>query len=192
MMTDTVGFINNLPPSLIAAFRATLEEIEEATLLLHVVDATHPDAAAQSDTVIEILDELKLDDRQMITALNKIDLLDDAPDEAALHGDDLPNDYVPVSARTGDGVDDLLKRLDEMLSTTALYTYLEVCIPYVNSDLVDVFHRLGQVEDERFTEEGTSIAGYVPSRYADRFMEFASKAYTTSGKILHESTTQGR
>ncbi|CAN5484559.1 GTPase HflX [soil metagenome] len=193
MMTDTVGFINNLPPSLIAAFRATLEEIEEAILLLHVVDATHPDAAAQSDTVIEILDELKLDDRQMITALNKIDLLDSAPEgEPALDAGDLSNDYVPVSARTGDGVDVLLDRLDEMLSSTALYTYLEVCIPFANSDLVDVFHRLGQVEDESYTEEGTSIEGYVPSRYADRFMEFASKSYTTSGKILHESTTQGR
>lgn len=193
LITDTVGFINNLPPSLIAAFRATLEEIEEASVLLHVVDATHPDAAAQSDTVIEILDELKLDDRQVITALNKIDLLaSDGGSESAVQTDDLPNDFVPVSASTGEGLDVLLARLDETLSATALYTYLEVCIPYANSDLVDVFHRLGQVEEEQFTEDGTAIAGYVPARYADRFLQFASKSFTASGQILHESTTRDR
>lgn len=173
LITDTVGFINNLPPSLIAAFRATLEEIEEATILLHVVDVTHPDAAEQSDTVIEILDELKLDDRQMITALNKVDLVERDGVAPALPIHDLPRDFVPISAATGQGLDVLLERIDEALSTTAAYTYLEVCIPYTNTELVDVFHRLGQVEEEEYREDGTLITGFVPTRFVERFREYA-------------------
>ena len=193
LITDTVGFINNLPPSLIAAFSATLEEIEEAAVLLHVVDVTHPDAAEQSDTVIEILDELHLENIQMITALNKIDGLD-APNGAVsyLPVSDLPHDVIPVSARSGQGVDILLDRLDEALSATASYTYLEVSIPYTNSDLVDIFHRLGQVEEERFTEDGTAIAGFVPIRFADRFRQFEFESDARSAEIFHESTTPDR
>ncbi len=115
LITDTVGFINNLPPQLIAAFRATLEEIEEATVLLHVVDVTHPDAAGQADTVVGILDELELDDRQIITALNKVDLLEDGSGgQAALSLEDLSHDFVPVSAKSGVGLALLLERIDEI------------------------------------------------------------------------------
>jgi GTP-binding protein HflX len=176
LITDTVGFINNLPTTLIAAFRATLEEIEEAAVLLHVVDVTHPNAAEQADTVIEILDELRLDDRQVITALNKVDALggDDGATPSLSLADMTP-DFVPISAKTGEGLDVLLERLDETLSATAQYAYLEVCIPYVNSELVDVFHRLGQVEAEEFREDGTWIAGFVPTRFTDRFEEFAAE-----------------
>ncbi|HLT17813.1 MAG TPA: GTPase, partial [Thermomicrobiales bacterium] len=188
LITDTVGFINNLPPSLIAAFRATLEEIEEASILLHVVDVTHPDAAEQSDTVIEILDDLKLDDRPVITALNKVDLLEsDNGVQPALPVLDLPPDFVPISAMTGQGLDELLERIDETLSATASYTYLEVCIPYTNADLVDVFHRLGQVEDEVYRENGTLITGFVPSRFAERFREFALEPVEADGFGARES-----
>ena len=75
LLTDTVGFINNLPTLLIAAFRATLEEINEATVLLHVVDVTHPNAAEQMQTVIGVLEELGADDKPVVTALNKVDRL---------------------------------------------------------------------------------------------------------------------
>jgi GTP-binding protein HflX len=188
LITDTVGFINNLPPSLIAAFRATLEEIEEATVLLHVVDVTHPDAAEQSDTVIEILDELKLDDRQVITALNKVDLVgQDDGAQPALPLNDLPHDFVPISAASGFGLDQLLERLDEALSATANYTYLEVCIPYASSDLVDVFHRLGQVEEEEFREEGTLISGFVPTRFAERFSQYELEPADGDGRLTQDS-----
>ena len=73
--TDTVGFINNLPTLLIAAFRATLEEINEATVLMHVVDITHPNAPEQMQTVIDVLEELGADDKPMVRALNKVDRL---------------------------------------------------------------------------------------------------------------------
>jgi GTPase len=190
LMTDTVGFINNLPPTLIAAFRATLEEIAEATVLLHVVDATHPEAAAQSDTVIRILDDLELEDLQMITALNKIDVLHSQENgQFDLDDANLPSEYVPVSARTGAGLDVLLDRLDEVVSATARFSYLEVCIPFTNSDLVNVFHRLGQVEDESYSEAGTMIAGFVPSRYADRFEPYLCDFPAKDEGILHQSTS---
>lgn len=189
LITDTVGFINNLPPTLIAAFSATLEEIAEATVLLHVVDATHPDATAQSDKVIEILDELELDEIQTITALNKIDALNGDTSGAGFDFSDLPLEYVPVSARTGEGLDTLLDRLDESVSATARYTYLEVCIPFAKSELVDVFHRLGQVEEEGYTAEGTTIAGFVPTRYAERFEPYACDLPGSEHGNLHESTT---
>jgi GTPase len=173
LLTDTVGFINNLPPTLIAAFRATLEEISEASVLLHVLDVTHPNALEQADTVISILDELQVDDKQTVTALNKIDRLDGSNGHApSFPMDELPHEYVPVSARTGQGVDDLLDRIDEALSSTRSYVYLEVRIPYANSDLVDVFHRLGQVEHEEFKEDGTVVAGFVPARLQPQFEPF--------------------
>ncbi len=75
LVTDTVGFIRKLPPTIVSAFRATLEELDEATLLLHVVDLSSPDAAEQCQTVEDILEELNLSTKSRITALNKIDLL---------------------------------------------------------------------------------------------------------------------
>ena len=189
LITDTVGFINNLPPTLIAAFRATLEEIQEAVVLLHVVDATHPDAAAQSDTVIEILDELQLDDVQMITALNKIDLLETTSGSGeASENEQISPEFVPISACTGEGLETLLDRIDEAVSATSLYVYLEVSIPYARTDLVDVFHRLGQVEAEEYTEAGTTIAGFIPNRYAARFSRYSVDDEAGAQQILHEST----
>lgn len=176
LVTDTVGFINNLPPTLIAAFRATLEEIEEATVLLHVLDITHPNATEQADTVIEILDDLELDDKPIITALNKVDLLaSDNGHRSAELLDDLPPDYIPVSARTGEGIQELLETIDSAVSGTARYLYVEVLIPYERTKLVDVFHRLGQVEQEDYRADGTWIAGYIPARHVRRF-----EAYTTA------------
>src|SRR5690606_24866254 len=101
LLTDTVGFINNLPTFLVAAFRATLEEILEASLLIHVMDATHPKASEQAQTVHSVLEDLGADDRPMITALNKIDRLgDDVAPEQLMEDLALPSSYVPISAKT--------------------------------------------------------------------------------------------
>ena len=78
LFSDTVGFIQKLPTELVAAFRATLEEINEADLILHVVDITHPNANQQYETVVETLEQLGASDRPVLVALNKIDALDDA------------------------------------------------------------------------------------------------------------------
>lgn len=102
LMTDTVGFIHNLPTFLVAAFRATLEEILEASVIVHVMDVTHPKAAEQAETVRTVLEDLGADSRPKVTALNKIDRLGDGltPDRIAADLN-LPPTYVPISAATG-------------------------------------------------------------------------------------------
>ncbi len=125
LLTDTVGFIQKLPTGLVAAFRATLEELADAAVLLHVVDVTHPDAAGQSQTVEETLRDLGLEDKPRVTALNKVDQLRDAagepvrsigelaPFQASL-GASAP-DAVMISAEKRWGLDDLRRRLAEVL-----------------------------------------------------------------------------
>ena len=111
IVTDTVGFIRDLPPELIAGFKATLEEIREADVLLHVVDATHPSAEAQIESVRRILDELDLGDKPECLLLNKCDLLDstEAKDLAQRLGG------AAVSARTGAGIEEMLRSLDPLV-----------------------------------------------------------------------------
>jgi GTP-binding protein HflX len=126
LLTDTVGFIQKLPTQLIAAFQATLEELAEATLLLHAVDITHPEAAQQSQTVDDTLEDLGLANKPRITALNKVDLLiedagEQTPDLDSLAEFDLSlaehrPDAVLVSAQEGWGLDQLLERIDEELT----------------------------------------------------------------------------
>lgn len=117
LLTDTVGFIQKLPTQLIAAFRATLEELEEATLLLHVVDITHPDAAGQAQTVEDTLADLNLADRPALTVLNKVDLLTEEGDGAsALAIPQWARGGIPVSAIKGCGLDELLRRIELSLA----------------------------------------------------------------------------
>lgn len=181
LLTDTVGFINNLPTTLIAAFRATLEEIEEATVLLHVLDITHPNAPEQAETVRKILEELGVAGKPTITALNKVDSLVEGEMSPAPNSDlDLPDDYVMVSARDGIGLDVLLARIEETVASSRDRVRVEVCIPYDRSELVNLFHRAGQVEVEEFGEEGTRISGLIPSRISSRFEPFATQASATT------------
>src|SRR5215213_1343240 len=115
LVTDTVGFIKNLPTMLVAAFRATLEEINEASVLVHVVDITHPNAAEQTETVNNVLEELGADGKPTIVALNKIDLLQaqGAPAVEEIKATlKLPDDVVAVSAARGLGLDDLLTAVE--------------------------------------------------------------------------------
>jgi GTPase len=122
LLTDTVGFIQKLPTQLVAAFRATLEELEEATLLLHVIDITHPDAEEQAHTVEETLSELGLKDRPRVTALNKIDLAPGKMDDGRWVVKELPawvKDGVPVSAARGWGLDELRSGIEVALAETA-------------------------------------------------------------------------
>jgi len=117
LLTDTVGFIHKLPPTVVAAFRATLEELYEADLLVHVVDISHPNAAEQCQTVEDILEELEVGGKPRVTVLNKIDLV------GGEYPDIMPRrrraarqpDMLPISAATGWGIDELLASVAEML-----------------------------------------------------------------------------
>ena len=130
LMTDTVGFIRKLPPAIVAAFRATLEELNEADLLLHVVDLSSPDAAEQCQAVEEILESLKLSDKPMITVLNKIDLMLDNnrawnEEEAMnfLSGKDLPENEnsVMVSAEKKWGLTNLMEKISQHLNYEVIH-----------------------------------------------------------------------
>jgi GTP-binding protein HflX len=128
LLTDTVGFIQKLPTNLVAAFRATLEEMAEADLLLHVVDITHPNAPQQNQTVEETLDSLGLQDKPRLTVLNKIDMvaagdepleLEDVLADVQYEIGPAPGDVVVVSAAKGWGLDDLLTHIEERLAVAA-------------------------------------------------------------------------
>jgi GTPase len=118
LLTDTVGFINKLPTSIIAAFRATLEELGEADLLLHVVDITHQDASNQYQTVENILADLELQEKPRITVINKVDLEVNALEdlEALTHHFSIPDDMlVSISALKGWGLDKLTAKISAIL-----------------------------------------------------------------------------
>ncbi len=116
LFTDTVGFIQKLPTTLVAAFRATLEEIAEADLLLHVVDINHPNVQAQARSVLQTLEEIKANHIPVITVVNKVDLLSD-PEKALEALTDFPR-AVAVSALTGQGIPILLNRVEENLTSS--------------------------------------------------------------------------
>jgi GTP-binding protein HflX len=163
LLTDTVGFIQKLPTKLVAAFRSTLEEITEASVLVHVLDITHPNAAEQADTVREVLTELGAGDKPVVTALNKIDRLDGATPAALAEHLALSADYVPISAVTGAGLDPLLRRLDDVLARDQIA--LHVSIPFGRGDLVQLIRQRGQVHRLEYGERGVEIEGTLPARF---------------------------
>lgn len=173
MLTDTVGFIQKLPTMLVAAFRATLEEVTEANVLLHVVDLSHANMDEQVGAVEEVLEELAAGDKTVITALNKVDRIDlSIPEEQERLDEALaayPN-AVAVSAQTGEGLDKLRAKIDEVLY--AQMAPMTVLIPYTHGELVSFFHRHGFVEREEHTEAGTYLQGRMPVQLAGRFTDY--------------------
>lgn len=172
LITDTVGFIQKLPTQLIAAFQATLEEISEADLLIHVVDITHPNAGAQAKAVEQTLKEIGAEHIPAIIALNKIDQLPDpSAAQAALSA--FPN-AVAISALKGDGLDELLKLVNADLFEN--YAQTSVQIPYTEGQLISLFHEQGQVERIEHTRKGVFIQGLIPGRLLARFSPFMAAA----------------
>jgi GTP-binding protein HflX len=155
LFTDTVGFIQKLPTALVAAFRATLEEIAEADLLLHLVDITHPNARAQAEAVEQTLAEIEADHIPVITVLNKIDRLLD-PERARVALEHF-SQAVAISALTGAGIDDLLRTVGEQLYET--YLPASVLLPYAQGNLISLFHESGQVEKTEHRRDGVFIQG---------------------------------
>lgn len=168
LFTDTVGFIQKLPPDIVAAFRATLEEITEADMLLHVVDASHPNASEQMESVADILAELEIDHLPTVVGLNKVDLMHDGQDPAQ----DLPSSGVaiPISALTGKGINTLLLAIEALVERQFLP--VTVHLPYDRGDLLSLFHERGQVNSESHTESGITIFGRLPHRLVPYFHSY--------------------
>jgi GTPase len=171
LFTDTVGFIQKLPTTLVAAFRATLEEIAEADLLVHVVDITHPEAQAQVRAVHDTLGEIEADNIPILTALNKIDRLAD-PEKARTSLTHFPNS-VAISALSGEGIEDLLKLVNENLFET--YNYLLVFLPYREGGLIAQFHEQGQIDRVEHGEDGVLLKGRIPGRLLAQYTPFIRK-----------------
>ncbi len=168
LFSDTVGFIQKLPTELVAAFRATLEEIHEADLLLHVVDITHPNARQQAETVMDVLADLGVVDQPVIVALNKIDLLPGDPDVDGGRVGVGPG--LPISAARGTGLEALLLQIEEELA--AGLVYVAVRVPYERGDLAALFHDQGTVMKSSHDGRGTVLEGYLPRRLLDRFRTY--------------------
>jgi GTPase len=160
LFTDTVGFIQKLPTTLVAAFYATLEEIAEADLLLHLVDISHPNALNQFDAVQETLDEIGAGHIPTITALNKIDRLKQ-PEQAQETVQNFPK-AVAISSLEGSGLSELLRLIQQELYET--YTPIDIHLPYQEGGLISLFHEMGQVEFIEHERGGVHIQGRIPGR----------------------------
>ncbi len=176
LFTDTVGFIQKLPTALVAAFRATLEEIAESDLLLHVVDITHANALEQADAVGDVLRELGVVDKPMITALNKVDLLPDPEEVIDLLGREF-EDALAISAGTGQGLHELLALLESRLNRDL--TPMEALIPYSAGEMVNLWHVHGLIEQEEHTGEGVRIKGMLPEELAGRMRMYEVVRHAT-------------
>jgi GTP-binding protein HflX len=158
VVTDTVGFINKLPHDLVDAFRATLEEVMRADLLLEVVDAADPNFVGQQAAVQSVLDELGAGGTPRITVFNKIDLL--AADDGAAPATDRA---VFVSAATGAGLEGLRERMADALR--AQMVAVDAVVPYARGELVARARSSGEVQ-ERYEERGVRVSGHLPESIA--------------------------
>ncbi|MBI4730749.1 MAG: GTPase HflX [Chloroflexi bacterium] len=178
LFTDTVGFIQKLPTTLVSAFRATLEEIAAADLLVHVVDISHPNAMNQAESVQQTLEEIGAGHIPVVVALNKIDLL---PDPAAA-SDSLENfpQAAAISARTGEGLEKLLSLIRYSLYES--FAPILVRLPYQQGQLISLFHEFGQIERIEHGRTGVLLQGRIPGRLAAQFNAWKIKPGETIEK----------
>ena len=159
LLVDTVGFINKLPHGFVDAFKSTLEEVQSADLLLHVVDASHPQREQQQVVVQQVLAELGAENKPCLLVFNKIDLLHE-------EGMGLPKqpDACLVSARTGQGIEDLIRQVEQLLMRRL--HEVRVALPLSRGDLVARAHRLGRVVSETYSEDRIELVAFVPENLA--------------------------
>src|SRR6266699_845461 len=168
LLTDTVGFVQRLPTVLVAAFRATLEEVAEADLIVHVVDAASPHMLNQIKAVEQVLEEIGAGGCPMIVARNKADLLSSDIIQIAGIATELPT--VRVSALNGTGMDELMRCISDNL--VLQFDALNVVIPYERGELVAQFHQFGTIEEECYEANGTHIRGHMPKNHSGPLLAF--------------------
>ena len=157
LLTDTVGFIRKLPHHLIEAFKSTLEEAKYSDIILHVVDCSNPQMEIQMHVVYETLRELGVTDKVMVTVFNKIDAA--GPDTTLK---DFSSDFqVRISARTGEGIDELENLLESILRSRRIY--LEKVYSYKDAGKIQQIRKYGQLLKEEYLEDGILVNAYVPA-----------------------------
>lgn len=167
LLTDTVGFIRKLPHQLVAAFRATLEEVVQADLLLHVIDASNPFYQEQSDAVYKVLDELKIHDKKILTVFNKVDKV---PAENMLVRMLRLDNSVAISAKKNSGLENLLELVDENLSNIIVKE--QFLLPYDKSDIVSKIHEATKVISTEYQENGTLMTVIGDKEILENFSKY--------------------
>jgi len=163
LISDTVGFIRKLPHQLVAAFRATLEEIEESDILVHVVDVSQVDYKEKMEAVLEVLSELNVLDKPIITVLNKIDLMH-SKDELSLIKQEIDNSLA-MSAVNGEGIAELLAIISDLILDTMVK--VEVLLPYSDAGGLDLIYQSGKVLEEKYKNEGIFIRAKISKELAN-------------------------
>ncbi|MCX8528868.1 MAG: GTPase HflX [Rhodoluna sp.] len=166
-LADTVGFVRNLPHQLVEAFRSTLEEIADADLIVHVVDASHPDPGSQIATVRDVIGDVGARGIQELIVFNKIDLADETQ-RMALRG--MEPWSIGVSARTGEGMDELLQRIADLLPEPNIE--VAVLIPYDRGDLVSRLHLNSRILVLDYRETGTFVRAMVKPEMAAELADY--------------------
>ncbi|NBR54877.1 MAG: GTPase HflX [Micrococcales bacterium] len=167
-LADTVGFVKNLPHQLVEAFRSTLEEIGESDLILHVVDASHPDPGSQIETVRKVISEVDAQNVIELIVFNKIDLVDQATIVSLRGGH--PNS-VFVSTRTGEGIENLQVKISELLPRPNVS--VRVLVPYNRGDLVSRMHLNSDIKTIEYREDGTYLEALVREELASELAFYA-------------------
>ncbi len=164
LLTDTVGFIRKLPHHLIEAFQSTLEEAKYADLILHVVDASSLEYDSQMLVVYDTLKRLGVNGKEIITAFNKVDKLENIGVFRDFHADRV----IPISAKQGLGLDDLKRNLEEIIRSRKVL--LEKVFPYAKAGTIQDIRRFGELLEEEYTQEGIRIKAFVPSEMYTKFV----------------------
>ncbi len=170
LLSDTVGFIKKLPHQLIAAFKATLEEVAQADLLLHVVDISHSEAEAQINAVDKVLTDLEANDIPTIMIFNKIDQLES--EDQMLMLQTRYTDAIPISAQRGDGIPELMEMLAERFASQG--TIINLHIPYKDGKVLDLLYKHGTVLDTEYADEAVHVKARIPSRHLKSVSQFAT------------------
>ena len=173
LLTDTVGFIQKLPTDLVAAFRATLEEVTEADVILQVLDLSSPSAEEQASTVEDVLSDLGAADKPRVVALNKVDLLGPAARRRAIAA--LTARYpgaIAISATDRTGLSELLHAIDEVSRADAVA--LEILVPYGRENVLAELRRIGGIERTEYVPDGTLAWGWAPRHAARRFETYSA------------------
>jgi len=160
LFTDTVGFISKLPHNLVDAFKSTLEEAKYADLILHVADASNPEVDEQMKVVYRTLEELKVTGKPVVTFLNKQDKLE----EERIIKDIKADVVVKGSAKTGEGIDELLSKITEILREGKVL--IDTVLSYADTSKISVIRKKGQLLSEEYEGEGIKVKAYVPKAVA--------------------------
>jgi GTPase len=175
LFSDTVGFLRDLPPDLIAAFRATLEEVQEAALILHVTDISNPRHAEQDGEVLKVLADLDVADRPRLHVLNKIDRLGEEEVKALIRANGHREQKIFASAVTGEGLRELLERMDTALPVDPLVR-LRLRIPVSDGRHLALVHACGRVHHSEVVDGHFDLDAELPESLAERLVEFKSKS----------------